>query len=470
MDMKKPRLNENFISRIWEEQNYYSGLLTTDNETVEILSYGNKNPDAGPDYKNAKVKIGEIIYSGSIEIHRYLKDWNLHKHKGDNKYNDVILHVVFYKDEFDDDYTYPKVKKARSIHTVILSDFLKMSIHDIWKDIINNPSESFKLPCYPEGRDVFSEIKINRMEELSLERLLYKSERINSRLMQMPDGTEKKISWEKVLFEYICEALGYSKNKEPFLKLSSKIDLKYFSFQKPYLTGFQADALMFGLSGFLYDLRFRDEYCEKLRSEWSDIRPKLNSEPMNKAEWNFFRLRPPNFPTVRIAYASGILSEILYNDLFKDIIEIFESSDNLKKELISRFSGIHVSSYWKNHYRFGKETKSPFNIIGSERITDIITNLLLPFVYLYSLKFNKINLKNRVLYFYKSQKQKKDSNEVIRVMEKQLDVKADTLALTQGLIQLHNFYCVKEKCEKCEIGKEAFRNEMVHEPLRIILY
>ena len=94
--MKKPRLNENFISRIWEEQKYYSGLLTTDNETVEIIDYGTKNPDAGPDYKDAKVKIGEIIYSGSIEIHSTLKDWDLHNHKGDNKYNDVVLHVVFY--------------------------------------------------------------------------------------------------------------------------------------------------------------------------------------------------------------------------------------------------------------------------------------------------------------------------------------------------------------------------------------
>ncbi len=468
MNMKKPRLNENFISRIWEEQKYYSGLLTTDNETVEIIDYGTKNPDAGPDYKDAKVKIGEVIYSGSIEIHSTLKDWDLHNHKGDNKYNDVVLHVVFYRDEFEDDFTFPKVKKARSIHTVILSEFLTGSVHDIWKDIINNPSPAFKLPCFPQNRSVPCDIKTGWLEDLSIERLKYKTEKISSGLDHTAGDIRNSGIWEQILFEYICEALGYSKNKVQFLKLSSKIDLKQISELK--LDQLQTEALMFGLSGFLYDLRFRDEYCEKMKSEWSKLRNFVKAEPMDKSEWNFFRLRPPNFPTLRIAYASGILNEIIYNDLFRDIIRIFEESESAKKEIMSRFSEVTVSDYWNSHYRFGKESKSKVNLIGNERINDIITNLLLPMVFLYSKKFDKKNLENRILFYYKKEKVKKDLNEVIRVMQTQLDLKAHTLATSQALIHLHNFYCMKGKCNECEIGKEVFRNDAVHEPLRIILY
>lgn len=468
MDMKKPRLNENFISRIWEEQKFYNGLLTTDNEIVEILNYGTRNKDAGPDYKDARVKIGDVQYSGSIEIHRSLEDWNLHKHKGDNKYNDVVLHVVFYRDEFKDDFTFPKVKKARSIHTVILSEFLTGSIHDIWKEIINNPSPEFKLLCYPQNRTVPYDIKTSWLEKLSRDRLIYKTEKISSGLEHTHRNLSNRGIWEQILFEYICEALGYSKNKEQFLKLSAKIDLKNISDLK--LNQIETEALMFGLSGFLFDLRYRDEYCEKLKSEWSRLRSIVNTEPMDKSEWNFFRLRPPNFPTLRVAYASGILNEIIYNDLFRDVIRIFEESENAKKDIISRFTEVKISEYWKNHYIFGKESKSKVNITGKERINDIITNLLLPMVFLYSKKFNKNNLEYRVLFYYKKEKPNKDSNEVIRVMQTQIDLNASTLASSQALIHLHNFYCMKGKCSDCEIGKEVFRNDVVHEPLRIILY
>lgn len=466
--MKKPRLNENFISRIWEDQKFYSGLHTTDSETVEILSYGTRNPDAGPDYKDARVKIGGVQYSGSIEIHRSLEDWNLHKHKGDNKYNDVVLHVVFYRDEFKDDFAFPKVKKARSIHTVILSEFLTCSIHDIWKDIINNPSPAFKLLCFPQNRTVPYDIKTGWLEKLSRDRLMYKTGKISSGIEHTNGKINDRGIWEQILFEYICEALGYSKNKEQFLKLSSMIDLKKISDLK--LKQIETEALMFGLSGFLFDLRYRDEYCEKLKSEWSRLRNIVNTEPMDKSEWNFFRLRPPNFPTLRIAYASGILNEIIYNDLFRDVIRIFEESENAKKDIVSRFTEVKISGYWKNHYIFGKESNFKVNLTGKERINDIITNLLLPMVFFYSKKFNKKNLENRVLFYYKKEKANKDSNEVIRVMQTQIDFKASTLASSQALMHLHNFYCMKGKCSDCDIGKEVFRNDVVQEPLKIIIY
>lgn len=466
--MIKLNLNENFICRIWEEKSYYSEIKTTDNDKVEILDYGKKNYDAGPDYKFAKVKIGSVIYSGSIEIHRTFNDWHQHKHKNDNKYNDLILHVVFYANEPDENSGNPVVKKSRSVPTIILSEFLTKSIHTIWKEIINNPSQTFRLPCFPEGKGIPSGLKNNWINKLGADRLIFKSERINSRLEEISDDITKKIYWEQVVFEFICEALGYSKNKEQFLKLSQNINLN--EIKKLELNQSQIESMFYGLSGFLYDLKLRDEYISKLKSEWNNLKDILKKEIMNKSEWNFFRLRPANFPTVRIAYASALLHAILYKDFFKHIISVFENSENVTKQLERFFSDIKVSEYWNTHYNFGKKSKSENRSIGSERIKDIISNTILPLITLYSIKFQKEDLRKKSEYFFCHSKQIYAPNEITKVMEDQLDVRVNSLAVEQGLIQLHNFYCIKGNCNECEIGKIIFKEKPKLDPLRIILY
>jgi len=466
--MIKLNLNENFICRIWEESSYYSDLKETTGQKVEIINYGHKNSDAGPDYYNAKIRIGEIIYTGCIEIHKSESGWHEHKHKKDNKYNEVILQVVFYKEDFSNDSKIPVAKKSRNIPTVILSEFLTKSVHDIWKEIIDNPSESFRLPCFPKNNEVAVTIKNEWLNKLSQQRLIQKAEKIIVSLDKITDDNLKKIFWEKILFEYICEALGYSKNKVQFLKLSEKIDFKKLINLK--LTKIQIDSVLFGLSGFLKDLRYKDKYIEDLKFNWNILQDKIRKDIMDKSEWNFFRLRPPNFPSIRIAYASGLLYEILNNNFLKSIVNIFEESGNVYKSLTELFKNIEVSDYWKRHYNFGKESKSETTRIGNERIKDITTNVLLPLMYMYSEKFVMVSLKNRVEYIYKNEKQKSGGNEITRVMEKQLDVKVNSLSDEQALIQLHNFYCMKGNCSSCNIGKIVFENISVHEPLKIILY
>ena len=465
--MKKPGLNEDFICRIWEDGSNYKELKTCNSEDVEIIDRGIKNFDAGPDYKDARVRIAGIVYTGSIEIHRDVNDWYLHNHKGDNKYNDVILHVAFYGSDTEDTES-PRVKKSRSIPTIILSDHLTRSIHEIWKDIINNPSPAFKLPCFPENNAVAHIEKADWINFLGKERLKIKSDRIRSNLEEINSDIRKKSNWEKILFQSICESLGYSKNKEQFLKLSGKIDPEYI--RKRDFSLNEIESMLFGLAGFLYDLNYKDRYIFEIKTHWQKINSEFKKERMDKSEWNFFRLRPPNFPTLRIAYASGVLYDILKRNLLKDIIVIFENGTKVKRELEERFSEIRVSGYWNLHYNFGRLSSRETYSIGKERITDIIVNVILPLIYLYSEYFDKINLKKRVEFFYNKEKQKSGGNEVIRVMEKQIDVKVRSISDEQGLLQLHNNYCVKGRCSECEIGKNVFSNEKVNEPLRIILY
>lgn len=465
--MEKLNLNEDFISRIWENPSYYNDIRTTDNRIVEILDYGQRNNDSGPDYKNAKVNIHNVIFTGDIEIHRTFKDWKDHKHKKDGKYNKVILQVVMWPDE-SGKITLPVAKKVREIPTVVLSEFLTSSIHIIWKDIINKPSEKFRLPCYPDGMNVPDSIKKPWIEELSIERLRYKTRRIKIAVEMLPHLKSERTKWEQVFTEFVFEALGYSKNKEQFRKLSHKMEIA--KLRKMKLNKRQLDAVLFGAAGFLKDERHKDDYILELKECWNKLRSRLSIDPIDRSEWHFFRLRPANFPTVRIAYASALLYELLYSDLFKEMILAFENEDKPIRKIIEILSSFTPDIYWNSHYNFGKERKTTKGIsIGKERVTDIITNVMLPLLFFYSKKFEKTALEEKVLSSYFFTK-RLTQNEITRVMERQLAFKIKSVSQEQGIIQLHNFYCIKGKCSHCKIGKEVFEQEMIYEPLKIILY
>ncbi|MBI5403081.1 MAG: DUF2851 family protein [Ignavibacteriae bacterium] len=468
--MKKLNLNENFISRIWAEKMYYSGLKTTDGKNVEILDYGIRNKDSGADFRNARINIGGNIFKGDIEIHRSKKDWFLHMHKGDDKYNKVILQVVFWEDEFSDENAIPKVSKSRIVPTVILSKFLTKSIHEIWKEIIENPSSEFKLPCWPENGKVDNEIKKDWIKKLSLKRLEYRSGRINSRLNAISEQTgspEKKANWEKLFFEFTLEALGFSKNKEQFLRFAEILD--YNKIKKYPLQKEEPEALFFGTSGLLSGLKYRDEYISRLKSTWEEIKETYKPQVMNKAEWNFFRLRPQNFPTIRMAYAVSLFRELVHNDFFKRAVLCFENSKSIKKDISGLFLGIRLTGYWSNHYVFGRQVKTEIKSIGEERVRDIVTNVVLPLLFLYSEKFNRNLLKEKVLHYYLATKEK-NKNEVTKIMQVQTGISAATVSENQGLIHLHNFYCVEGKCKDCAIGGEVLKAAKDSELLRIILY
>jgi len=468
--MKKLNLNENFISRIWRDKMHYCNLKTTDGQTVEVLDYGTINKDSGADYKNAKIKIDNNVFCGDIEIHRSLKDWSQHNHKGDDKYNKVILQVVFWDEDFPEDGVLPVVMKSREIPTVVLSKFLTKSIHEIWKEIINNPSSEFKLPCYRKNEKVDIDIKKEWIKSVSLIRIDYRARRLEQRLDKLEEitGTDgKKYNWEKLFFEYTLEALGFSKNKEQFLKFAETIDLS--KVKKSNFTQSEIEALFFGIAGFLSNLKYKDDYIEVLKEQWSILKDKFRPAVMCKAEWNFFRLRPQNFPTIRMAYAVSFCLELLNNSFFKRLILCFERGKNTKKDLLNLFIDVQLPGYWKSHYVFGKQVKAGIKSIGKDRVKDIITNVVLPLLYLYADKFKKVDLKNKVNEYYLTSKDGSE-NEVTKVMQKQLCIEAGTISDSQGLIHLHNFYCVKVKCDECAIGKKVFENDSDEDVLRIILY
>lgn len=466
--MKKPNLNESFISRLWLENKYYRDLKTTDGRSVEVISYGSLNTDSGADFKNALIKIDDKVFEGDVEIHKTFKDWKIHKHSTDGKYNKVILHVVFWDDKFN-----LRNKTVNTlleeIPTIVLSRFLTDSVHNIWKDIINNPLPSFKLPCYPHVKTLEESLKKNFLKKLGLTRLSYRSERIRNRKNELDIEYFENFDlvWKKLLFEFMCESLGFSKNKEQFLNFSKQLNFKLLGAQLYSIKALES--LFFGIAGFLEDTNTNDKYTLSLKKNWAKLNSAFPGAVMNATDWVFFRLRPNNFPTLRLSYAASLCYEILYNNFFNKLVNFFNTDNISSEKLVKMLLGITPSVYWKTHYHLGKSSNRNFNLLGKSRSLDIIINVLLPLLFLYSKSLGNQLLYNNVVNFYLGLKHT-ENNSITRVMKQQLNVKISSTIEAQGIIHLHNHFCIKQLCNKCDIGKQVLINNKVSEVLKIILY
>jgi hypothetical protein len=466
-------INESFICRIWEGgPHYFGNLKTSENELVEIIDFGKRNYDGGPDYTDAKIRISGKTLIGDIEIHRDFSGWAEHNHPKDSKYNSVILQVVLWDSK---ERTSPKLRRKRDVPTVILSNFLNQSIHKIWQDIINDPAEKFQLPCYDKPANITDEELLHWFGKLAIERLNMKSRRMKERLLELGRQSSGSVKskefirrsnlWEQMFYEYTMEAFGFSKNKEPMLKLARNLNLAKI---KSLLSKEQGDnlvmlqSLLFGAAGLLFDLRIRDEYVNELKQNWESKKSYLKISSLNKSDWHFFRLRPQNFPTLRLAYASQLILKIVNEKLFRNLILEFKADEfNVKacsQTLFNYLESVY-DNYWSSHYNFGKQSKTSSRLIGRQRINDIIVNVLIPLVYLYSVIFEKPAVKKNILTFY-NHFTFKPENSILKVVQnqvlKQRTIKIDTPAFEQAAIQLYNFYCVRGNCSQCKIGEHAF--------------
>ena len=306
----------------------------------------------------------------------------------------------------------PELRKKRDLPTIILSDYLNRSIHEIWQEVISNPSGRFRLPCYGLNSSISLKEMNSFLLKLSIERLKMKSNRLRERLKELESelsgratvksSLKKSELWNQLLYEFIFEALGYSKNKEQMLKLAQSLKLSAFN-GGAHNELIHLQALLFGCSGLLFDLRIKDNYVNQIKSIWSERKDKITSEKLIGAGLKFFRLRPQNFPTIRIAYGSQLINKIISAGLLKNIILQFKENNYTVKDCYRNLSEMlapKYDRYWSGHYNFGKKTEKPYNLLGKDRINDIIVNVLVPLVYLYSEVFSDDEIRKNVMRMY----------------------------------------------------------------------
>ncbi|MDR2286584.1 MAG: DUF2851 family protein [Prevotellaceae bacterium] len=422
-------MNEDFLQFIWNLGLYDSAnLTTTEGEYVEVLSAGVRNRDSGPDFYNAKVRIGDTLWAGTVEIHKKSSEWNVHGHQNDNAYNNVILHVVEKNDAMI------KRKNGEIIPCV------EITYPEDFKRRYLELSESKQhIPCanyIPEVDDFKVQFWLSR---LAAERLELKTAGISALMDETYSDLEEV--FHCILFKYF----GFKTNALPFEMLAKSLPAQLL--RKYSHSLLSVESLLFGQAGLL-DIDAADEYSHSLISEYQFLKKKHNLIAMDKSIWKYAKLRPVNFPTIRIAQMAAILSK------YQSLWEVVVTLENIK-DIYSIFD-VTASEYWDNHYVFGKiSSKTSSKRFGKNAVDNLIINVLAPMIFTYSIYRGDEVLKERAIYFLESLDA--ESNSVVNEWV-QCGIKPVNAFQTQALLHLQTEYCAAKKCLKCAIGKEVIQN------------
>ena len=493
---KKNKLSEKLFYEIWRTNNYNKNIRTAANLKIEILDAGENNKDlAGPDFLNARIEIGNIRYKGDVEIDTLHSDWKSHGHYLHNKYNKVILHIVLSNEKLK---PFVFTQDGRKVPSVCLFDFLNDDYKSAVRDAITaeRSSRNFVMPCAEYNISVAQKDKFKFILDLGIERFNRKDRRILDRLKEMiylrqmnirepivrydfgEEFRNKKFStnefnnpiiWQQLFYEMIFEALGYSKNKEMMSKLAKAVNLEFLNeLDRNENFKSEIESSLFNVSGIiLKNYTSLDEqtaeYLRTLTEIWSGIKDKYDGTYFNNENWHFFKLRPRNFPTIRIAGGSIILYRLINGNLFEELILTFSDSDNQKK-IVSMLRDLLIvksDGFWSSHYVLGKDAKVEIKyFVGLSRADEIIVNVILPILAVYFEIFSNKDASRKVKNLYLNFHQK-SSNQVVNQVVDTLHLNDSNIksVYTQGMIELFRNYCVKERCLECKIGKEVFQVE-----------
>lgn len=423
-------MNEDYLHYLWKFQKFDSThLVTTNGENVMVKSIGFHNKNSGPDFLEGSISIGNTNWYGNIEIHIKSSDWNLHKHQYDKAYNNVILHVVFENDKEI------KNENGEIIPTVELKNLINKKKLKEYTYFINN---GLKIACQRQINDVNSFTKNNWLDRLIIERLETKTNTILTTLKN------NKGDWNQTYLHFLMRYFGMKVNGEAMSTLSAKTSFKII--QKEHHNLFSLEALLYGQAGFLGLDNITDDYFLELRKEYLFLKQKYLLTSMELINWKLSKLRPPNFPTIRIAQVAQIL---FGNHQLFAMVRDFATIEDYKKVL-----KVSTSTYWKAHYVFGKEVEKTKNTVGKMLMHNIIINVISPMSFAYGKSINDDRYCN---YATKLVADLPSENNSIVTLWKSLGMESNSAMQSQGIIELYTNYCVPKKCLNCGIGVQILK-------------
>jgi len=421
-------MTEEFLSYLWKYKLIDQPLVLTNGDVCEVIDSGIQNQHAGPDFLNARIRIGETLWAGNVEIHIRASDWYKHKHQFDEAYDNVILHVVH-----DEDKTI-RIKNNAVLPAIELRDKYNQHIFVAYNDLMNNLRW---IPCEHLIRDVNRFVVNNWLDRLMIERLENKSLAIGEKL-EFNEG-----DWAETFYQVLTKSFGFKVNAIPFELLARSLPLKILAKHKH--DPFQVEALLFGQAGLLKRNQ-GDKYYKSLKKEYNFLAGKYDLQPIDAHMWRFLRMRPSNFPTVRISQFAALIFKSSH--LFSCILEA-----SGVKELEKMFE-IQASEYWNTHYTFGKKSAKRIKKLGRSGRLLLLINTVIPFLFIYGKvkgEQSLIDLSLKLLDQIPG-----ESNSITRKWEK-LGMGTRTSFATQALIELKASYCDQKKCLHCSIGHELLK-------------
>ena len=403
-------------------------LKTTTGQQVEVIDTGLANTDAGPDFFNAKLKLDGVLWIGNIEIHERSSDWFKHGHHADAGYNSVILHIA---SEIDTEISRSNGERIPQIQLICPE-----AVRTNYKELLETDSYP---PCYRIIPSLPPFTAHSWMTALQMERFEQKATLLNERLKRCQGN------WEDAFFITLARNFGFGLNGDAFETWAHRLPFRAVDKHRNDL--FQIEAIFFGQAGILEDSD-GDGYYLRLKKEYTYLQHKFGLIPMDASLWRFLRLRPANFPHIRIAQlaclyhrAYGLLSRIMETETLQGVRDILKGG---------------TSEYWLTHYTFGGSSPSRPKTLSNTSLDLLIINTVVTFLYAYGLHKGNRVLCARAGSFL--EELKAENNYITRMWE-QCGMKASNAADSQALIQLKKEYCDKKKCLYCRIGYEYLKRK-----------
>ena len=429
---------EQLLHYCWKHKLFpVNGLLTTDGQALEVLDPGLHNSNAGPDFFNAKVKIGGQLWVGNVEIHDRASDWFLHGHEKDVHFNNVILHVVGLADT--------QAETADGSRPPQMELQVPEQVRHNYDELIKTDSYP---PCYRIIPSLSRLTKHSWMSALETERLERKTEDIKRRADRCQG------SWEAAYFVTMARNYGFGINAEAMEQWALSIPLNDVGHHRDDI--FQIEAFFMGQAGLLDPLsipeRHRqaaitDEYFFRLNNEYRFLAHKFSLQPVDFHSWRFLRLRPQNFPHIRISQLAN-----LYFHRRASLSQLIECKDiKSVKELLST----SVTSYWQTHYAFGCESKPNEKHLSDASLNLLLINTVVPILFAFGRHKLDDTLCDRAFDFL--EQLKAEDNHITRTW-KDIGLDVENAGDSQALIQLKNEYCDRRDCLRCRFGYEYLRN------------
>jgi hypothetical protein len=423
-------MTEEFLHHVWKFKLFdLTDLKTSCGQTIEIIKAGTHNFDSGPDFFNAKVRIGTTVWAGNVEVHINASDWKKHRHQYDKAYDNIILHVVNKADEKlyrSSGEEIPAIEIKERIDPVLLTKYMefKMAPHPV--------------PCASQISTIPSIILNSTIDKMIFERLEKKADTITSSLAR------NKNNWEESFYQLIARSFGFKTNSDPFELLAKATPSVILAKHKNSLH--QLEAILYGQAGMLNE-HFNDPYPVSLQNEYIFLKNKFKLEQMDKHLWKFLRLRPANFPTIRIAQFASLVEKS--SGLFSAVLQS-ESVESVKNQF-----DVSVSEYWKEHYVFDKSSKKTEKPLGDEAIYSIMSNVIVPFLFVFGKERSEQKYIDRAIYFLENIRAEKNS---VTDSWKSVGISAKSAYQSQALLQLKNEYCLNKRCLSCNVGNYLLKN------------
>ena len=422
--------NEDLLHFFWKSKQLFARpVYTLAGDLLKLVRIGYQNTHAGPDFEEVQLQIGDTLWAGSVEMHLKSSDWYAHHHEQDKAYENVILHVVYQHDKavFRSDGT--------ELPVLVLQGLIPQNLLANYRNLIEAQSW---IPCAAQVAKVDSIYTKQEVYRFLIQRLEEKAD-AHIQLLNSLKG-----SWDDAFYTSLAAAFGFKLNALPFMLLAKSIPQLLLAKYKN--VPIQVDALLFGQAGLLLE-SFTENYPLTLQKEYAYLQQKHKLIPLEPTLWKFFRARPANFPSLRIAQFSALVQKSTH--LFSTVLET--ESILALHEL---FHELPVHEYWETHYRFDKHSPKHSVQLGVHSVQSLLINTIATFLYAYGKFLNAEKYKLRAIDLLESMPA--ENNIVVREFAA-VGISVAHAAASQGLLQLKKTACERKKCVSCGIGAQILQ-------------